>query len=169
MYLKFFMRYWLQTFSDMLGWHKIWIDDVIMVTPWPRYNFQTRYKMRTRLCISSSTYRIDFKLGQMSWGDKGITPITSSWLSRDLCTMSRPDSEWGLYFVVEPGSKVARYLHLTGPQLHWNSQKLHMPYWLQTLLVMLGWQKNYITEGIMLVTWLGYNLITKNKNGTRAY
>ena len=29
LYLKFYIQYWLQTLSDMLGWHKIWISDVI--------------------------------------------------------------------------------------------------------------------------------------------
>ena len=36
---------------------------------------------------------------------------------------------------------------------------LHL-YWLQTLSDMLGWQKNYIHDTIMTVTWLGYNLQT---------
>ena len=30
------------TLSDMLGWHKIWIYDIIMVFTWLEYNIQTR-------------------------------------------------------------------------------------------------------------------------------
>ena len=57
--------------------------------------------MKTRLCVSSSACSNDFKLYQMCWGDKGITSITLLWLSRDLCTISRPDTEWGLDFVYQ--------------------------------------------------------------------
>ena len=34
----------------------------------------------------------------MCWDYQGITSITSSWLSRDLCTISRSDREWRLDF-----------------------------------------------------------------------
>ena len=85
----------------MLGWHKIWIDDIIMVTTWPRYNLQIRYKTRTRICISRSTCSIDFKHCQMCWVDKGITSIRSSWLLHDFCIISRTDREWGLDFVYQ--------------------------------------------------------------------
>ena len=44
---------------------------------------------------------LDFKLNQMCWGDKGITSIRSSCLLRDLCTISRPDREWGLDIIHE--------------------------------------------------------------------
>ena len=57
--------------------------------------------MRIRLCISNSTCSVDFKLCQMCWGDKEITSITSSKLSRDLCTTSRPDREFGLDFIYQ--------------------------------------------------------------------
>ena len=129
------MQYWLQTLSDMLGWHKIWIDDFIMVTTWPRYNLQTRYKMRTRFCISSSTSSIDFKLWQMCWGDKGITSITSSWLSRDLCAVPRPDGERGLDFVYQVThvlltSNFAGYIGVAKKLNHWGHHGGHVT-WLQ--------------------------------------
>ena len=57
--------------------------------------------MRTKLCISSSTCSIDFKLCQMCWGDKGITSVTPSWLLCDLCTIPRSDRECRLNFVYQ--------------------------------------------------------------------
>ena len=35
LHLKLYMRNWLETLSDMLGWHKIWIGDIIPLTTWP--------------------------------------------------------------------------------------------------------------------------------------
>ena len=35
--------------------------------------------------------------------------------------------------------------------------KFSMHYWLQTLSDMLGWQKNYIKDDIMVATWPEYN------------
>lgn len=53
----------------------------------------------------------------MSWGDKGITSVTSSMLPGDLCTISRSDGEWGLDFVYQVThalltSNFARYVEV---------------------------------------------------------
>ena len=34
LHLKFYMGYWLQTLSDMLGWQKNYFHDIIMVVMW---------------------------------------------------------------------------------------------------------------------------------------
>ena len=52
--------YWSQTLSDMLGRWKNYTHDTIMAVTWLEYNLQTRWKMRTRFCISSSACSIDF-------------------------------------------------------------------------------------------------------------
>ena len=131
----------------MLGWQKIWIDDVKIVTIWPRYNLQTRYKIRTKLCISSSTCCIDFKYCQMCWGNKKIT------------------------------LKRHRGCHVTF--VHFQTrQGMRTRFWISnctcTIDFKLCWicwggNKNYITKVIMVVSWLGYNLKTRNKNETRTY
>ena len=81
--------------------------------------------------------------------------MTSSWCSRDLSTICRPDRKWDPDFI-------SQFVHVTWvqftDQIENETQILHlkfyMGYWLQTLSDMLGWQKNYIHDIIMVVTWL---------------
>ena len=56
----------------------------------------------------------------MCWGDKGITSITSSWLSRDLCAVPRPDGERGLDFVYQ----VTHVLLTSNCWIHWGGKKI---------------------------------------------
>ena len=88
---------------------------------WYRYNLQTRYKMKTRFYTCS----IEFKFCQMCWSDKGITWITSSWLSIDLCSIPSSDREWGLYFAYQIThalfytTNFAGYVRVTKKLHHW--------------------------------------------------
>ena len=82
---------------------------------WSRYNLQTRFY----------TCSIEFKFCQMCWSDKGITSITSSWLSIDLCSIPSSDREWGLYFAYQIThalfytTNVAGYVRVAKKLHHW--------------------------------------------------
>ena len=51
--------------SDVFGWQKNIINDVIMTVTWPGYSLNTRYKMRTRFNILGSPRTIAFRLCQI--------------------------------------------------------------------------------------------------------
>ena len=71
-YLRFSKHYCLQILPDMLGRQKNLINDISMTFTLSGYNLPTRYEMRTRFGISSSTCTIAFKLFQICWGKKGF-------------------------------------------------------------------------------------------------
>ena len=82
-YLKFFMGYWLQTLSKMLGWQKNYIHDTIMVVTWLRYNLQTRQKIRTRFDILSFLCNFDLKIFKVMIIKK-IVNSCWGWIQNDL-------------------------------------------------------------------------------------
>ena len=95
------MQYWLQTLSDMLGWHKTnWgLDSVSQVLP-------AVFTLNLLRCVG---------------------------LSRDLCTISRPDRAWGLDFVYQVTHALqpfAGYVGLTKKLHHWGHHGGHVT-WLQ--------------------------------------
>ena len=66
---------------------------------WRGKSLQTRYKIKTRFSISGSRVIINFKLCQMYRHHKGTIQITLPWLSWDLVTICRPDTNWGPHLV----------------------------------------------------------------------
>lgn len=99
LYLHLCMRHWLQVLSDMLRSQKNYVNDGIVVVTWTGYKLQTRYKMKTRFCISISACTIDFKLCQVFWSDKIITSLTRLWLNNSvICTQVVYSSWWRHWF-----------------------------------------------------------------------
>ena len=184
-YLNIHIWYEVETYTRRASWQEMTIDDVIILVTWLGYNSQTRNKMKDIYPISGSiatmlisdfvryvrvtielqpwhhhgshvtwkqfTDRIEneeqilylrfyihywLQLCQICWGDIRFEFMTSSWASRDLSKF-RDQIE-----------NEVQILYL----------KFCIRYWLQSLSDMLGWQKNYIHDIIMVVTWLRYNL-----------
>ena len=82
-------------FVKYVEWQKNSTNDIVMTVTWSGHNLQTRYKMRTRFGISGSTSIISFKFCQISWDDKRISSVTSSYLSGGFSTICRLGTKWG--------------------------------------------------------------------------
>ena len=158
MYLNIHIWFEFETCTGYSSWQKFTIDDVIILDTRLEYNLQTRNKM------------------------------TTSWQSRDLHTIYRPDRKLGPGFLSQVLcgvliTKFGRYVRMTKELHTWHHRcghvtqiklsyqienedqiwcvKCYMHYWLPTLSDTLRWQNNYIHDIIMVVTWLGYNLQTR--------
>ena len=94
-YLRFNTFRYLQTILYMFGWKKNFISDIFFVIMWIWYNLQTMCKIRTRYSTSGSTHTIAFKLCLISCEDKRISLIMKSWLSHNLDTIYKPDTQLG--------------------------------------------------------------------------
>ena len=126
---------------------KNFINDIITTVMWSGYNLQTRHKMRTRSCISSSACTNYVKLCQIcicQICQIRILSVTSSSQSRNLVAIYRLGTKW------RP-DLVSQVLHtqLTSKFV--------------TLSDMLGSQRNFINYIIMIFTWPIYNLQTRYK------
>ena len=157
MYLNIHIWYEFETCARYSSWQKLTNNDVIVLVTRLEYNLHTRNKMATLWQSRDlhTIYRPDRKWGpdfvsQVLCGllttnfdkyvrmRKKITSMTSSLWSRDLDKINIPDRKWvpDLVFQV-------------------------LPALLASTFVMLRWQRNYIHNIIMIVTWLGYSLQTR--------